>query len=269
LSPAQALLFWFYRDAGVCAERLRKLGELHPGQPVYGLYGGPEEEAASFERALGPRLDDFYVATRQPDPYLKWLQGDLEIVEWFEARGRALAWSSLAVVQWDLLVKAPLDRLLPGLGPAHLYFTGLRALDPALESRWYWTRQGNHQRSYHRFRAQIARSFGFHGTPLCCLFIFAVLTRAFLEVYARDAPRLSGFLEYKLPTLARLHGFSCLVGDLGVLWDPVEQPAPRPLRALPEAVPRSYIEAELARPDGFRLFHPVPYAWEGDGADVE
>jgi hypothetical protein len=260
----QALLFWFYRDVGVCAERLRHLRALHPGQRIYGLYGGPEEEADDFERALSPWLDDFYVATRQPDPYLKWLQGDLEIVEWLEVRGRALDWESIAVVQWDLLVKAPLAGLLPGLAPEHLYFSGLRVLDAVLEARWYWTRQGNHQRSYRRFRAQIAGRFGFQGPPLCCLFIFAVLTRPFLEVYAREAPSLAGFLEYKLPTLARIHGFPCLVGDLGVLWDPLERAVQKPLSALPQPVPRAYVEAELARPDGFRLFHPVPYPWEAN-----
>jgi hypothetical protein len=257
----RALLFWFYRDVEVCAERLRDLADLHPEQPIYGLYGGPEEDASTFQRSLAPWLADFYVATRQPDPYLKWLQGDLEIVEWFEARGHALAWSSLAVVQWDLLVRAPFDRIVPGLDPAHLYFSGLRRLDPALESRWCWTAHGAHRPSYQRFREQTARRFGRRDPPWCCLFIFAILTRPFLTVYAREARRFAGFLEYKLPTLALLLGFPCLIRDLGVLWDPIEPPAPKPLRAIPPPVPRGYIEAELSRPDGYRLFHPVPDLW--------
>jgi len=260
----QALLFWFYRDAPLCAERLRELAALHPGQPVYGLYGGPEEDAAAFAQALGPLLDDFYAAARQPDPYLKWLQGDLEIVEWFEARGRGLDWSSLAIVQWDLLVRAPIATLIPGLLPAHLYFSGLRRLDPVLESRWYWTTQARHQTSYHRFRAQLALRHGVRTQPWCCLFIFAVLTRPFLEVYAREGPRFSGFLEYKLPTLALLHGFPCMIRELGVLWDPVEHGVQKPLNAGSRPIPRAYIESELARPDGHRLFHPVPEPWSDD-----
>lgn len=263
-----ALLFWCYRDAALSAERLRHLRRLHPRQRIYVLHGGPEEDAADFERALGPGLDDFYVARRQPDPYLKWLQGDLEIVEWLEARGRDLEWSSIAVVQWDLLVAAPIPRVLPALGPGQCYFSGLRPLDATLESRWYWTRPGQHQRSYQRFRAQLARRYDFHDEPSCCLFLFAVLPRPFLELYARESRGLAGFLEYKLPTLARQQGFPCLVQDLGVFWDPLERPAPRPLHALPQPIPRPYIEAEFARPDGFRLFHPVPYRF-GHGAGTE
>jgi hypothetical protein len=258
----RALLFWFHREARVCAERVRHLRDLHPGQPIYGLYGGPEEDAGDFERALGPHLDDFYTSVRQPDPYLKWLQGDLEIVEWLEARGHALDWGSIAVVQWDLLLRAPLDRILPRLGPEHLYLSGLRRIDAALEARWHWTAHAHHRASYQRFRAQIARRFGFAGPPMGCLFIFAVLTRRFLETYASEARRFAGFLEYKLPTLALLLGFPCLVHDLGVLWDPVEPPTQRPLNAVQAVVPRAYIEAELRRPDGYRMFHPVPYTWD-------
>ncbi len=262
--PRLALLFWFYRDAALCTERLGQLRRFHPDHAIYGLYGGPEEEAADFERELGPRLDDFYVALRQPDPVLKWLQGDLEIVEWFELRGRELDWGSIAVVQWDLLVQAPIPQILAGLGPGQNFFSGLRRLDPALEARWYWTRENQHQRSYHRFRAQLALRHGFHEQPMCCLFLFAVLTRPFLEVYAREGPRLSGFLEYKLPPLAQVHGFPCHVQDLGVFWDPVERAVQKPLQAVPKPIPRLYIEGQLARADGFRLFHPVPYPFERD-----
>lgn len=258
-----ALLFWFYRDAPLCQERLRELRHHHPKAPIYGLYGGPEEEAPDYERALGPLLDDFYASTRQPDPYLKWMQGDLEITDWFEARGSALEWGSIAVVQWDLLVKAPIFTVLPRLGEGHNYFAGLRRLDPALEARWYWTRDPHQGRSYRRFREQIAHRFGYRGELMVCLFVFAVLSRPFLAMYAREARRFSGFLEYKMPTLAALHKHPCLIQDLGAHWDPVERPAQKPLNALPRPVPRAYIEAELSRPAGYRLFHPVPEAWEG------
>src|SRR5438477_6788784 len=51
-APPLAALFWFYKQAAVCANHLALFRRHNEGLPVYGLYGGPPDEAAAFEATL-------------------------------------------------------------------------------------------------------------------------------------------------------------------------------------------------------------------------
>ncbi len=52
--PVQlGILFWFYRDVGLCRNRLRLLRRRNPGTPIYGLYGGPRSDGSD----SAPRSD--------------------------------------------------------------------------------------------------------------------------------------------------------------------------------------------------------------------
>ena len=82
-----AVLFWFYRDLPVCRNRLEILRRDNPGASIFGLYGGDPANASQFADALSAQLDDFWAFDRPESSKWKWLNGDLMIAAWYEARG--------------------------------------------------------------------------------------------------------------------------------------------------------------------------------------
>src|SRR5262252_6341516 len=52
-APPLAALFWFYKQADVCADHLALFRRHNEGLTVYGLFGGPPAEAGAFEATLG------------------------------------------------------------------------------------------------------------------------------------------------------------------------------------------------------------------------
>src|SRR3989344_1974126 len=72
--PHLAVLFWFYKEPGVCANRLELLRRTNPGLKIYGLYGGPQKRAGLFRKKLGNHLDDFYASPFRSSDW-KWING--------------------------------------------------------------------------------------------------------------------------------------------------------------------------------------------------
>lgn len=255
------VLFWFYRDPVLCDNRLRMLRRRNPGLPIYGLYGGPPEDASRFAARLGDHLDDFWVFPGPADRDWKWRNGDLVLARWFEDRGRALEWDSVFVAQWDMVVTAPITTLLPAMEAGEMLVSGLRPVRE-VENWWRWTRWEETRREYDAFLAHVSERFGPVEDPLCCQFIGMVLPRVFLDRYrAIDRPEL-GFLEYKVPIYAQVFGVPLVADTCFRPWWPEEPGAERsgrPARlvhAWPTSVRLPEILVEARRPGGRRVFHP-------------
>lgn len=262
--PRIAALFWFYHAFDACRDRLELLRRLNPGTPVFALYGGPRETAEAARAVLGDLCDDFHAYDGPEDSHWKWIHGDRLLADWHARRGRELAWDSVLVVQWDLLLAAPLSEVLAGLRVGEAVFPGDRPLDE-VAGWWGWAGGGGawQAREMAGFRALLRERFGYDGPLWCCLFLAAVLPRAFLDRYVAEGAPEPGFLEYKLPTLARLWGTPVRALRQFTPWwraDPLTRDAPaaeRVLNATRDAVDPALIAAELAKPDGRRVFHPV------------
>lgn len=257
-----AILFWFYKDVPLCAERLDALRALNPDTPIYGLYGGTVEDAAA-ARALGPMFDDLYLFTETRDAHWKWLNGDRVIAAWMRDRGRDLAWDTVVLVQWDMLVAAPVDALFGSLRKGELVLSGFRPM-AEVEDWWGWAgrRDADKASMLETFREDLELRRGYGGPLWCCLFIVVCLPRSFLARYAEAGPPEAGFLEYRMPTLARVWDTPVRT-DLGFdpWWaaDPATRDAPasaRVLNAVGREVSPETVEAELADPAGRRIFHP-------------
>jgi hypothetical protein len=253
------ILFWFYRDLPVCRNRLEILRRENPDVPVFGLYGGDLRNAGQFEHALRPLLDDFWAFDGPQTSKWKWLHGDLMIAAWYEARGRALEWDHVFVAQWDLLLLQSLHELLPPLEPDQLLLSTVLPV-AAVEPAWVWSR-GGHEPEYRRFVDEITSQFG-PVEPLSCVFVIACLPRVLLEAYARLEHPETGYIEYRLPTLASAIGLRFVDDDRFSAWrpaDPRQAVATRRQRLLNgsrRAVRLPTVLTELTRPDGARLFHP-------------
>jgi hypothetical protein len=271
-----AVLFWFYRDFEVCRERLRRLRGFDPGARVFALYGGPVGEAGAARAAVGEFVDDFYCYPFARSSGWKWRHGDQLIADWYAQRGRHLVWETVFIMQWDMLVMAPLGELFTGLKEGKVLLSGFRPLRE-VEAWWPWAGvrpcPGAEaavravRDDMRAFRELLAGRFGYARELFACLFVVACLPRAFLERYVAAGHPLAGFLEYKLPTLARVFGVPvCMNHGFAPWWNDAPGAAgvahrDRVLRAVREEVPLDVIQSELRRADGRRVFHP----WFGVG----
>jgi hypothetical protein len=266
------IVFWFYRDALVCENRIRMLRRKNPGLSLYGLYGGPLEEAGEYERCLGHLLDDFWVYPLRKERDWKWLNGDLLLARWFADRGTDLAWDSVFVAQWDLVVTVPLSQLLPPLESGEMLISGVRPISE-VEPWWQWT-QGDLRAGFEEFRAHLECRFGALENPMCCQFIALVAPRRFFASYAHiEKPEL-GFLEYKVPMYAQAFGVPLVPDTCLRPWWP-EEPATamakrteKLMHAWRTPVHLPVILYERSRPGGRRAFHPYHGIYPHDVASL-
>lgn len=255
----QAILFWFYKEPEICENRLKLLKKYNPTLKIFGLFGGEQAEAEKYQDKLRAYLGDFYVSPFR-DSEWKWMNGDLMILDWYERRGKNLDWDGVAVVQWDTLVFDSIFNQFPGIKKDEIFLSGLRILDKEVEESWDWTRPGGDEReNYLRFKNYAKERYGHAGDIFCCLFILQIFPRLFLEKYSAVQDKEIGMLEYRVPTYAKIFGAPFYEKDLGARWFEKEE---RPLNAIPEEIGENYIERELAKKDGWRIFHPYYKVWE-------
>jgi hypothetical protein len=254
-----AILFWFYKDLPVCRNRLDLLRRDNPETAIFGLFGGDVGEADQFRDALMPQLDDFYVFERDTSSKWKWLNGDLMLAAWYEERGHRYEWDHVFVAQWDMLVLQNVDELVPFLGPDDVLLSGALPV-AAVEPRWVWSK-GGHEAEYRAFLAGVHSEFG-DVEPMSCVFIVACLPRRLLAAYTQLSSPETGYVEYRLPTLARAIRLHFVDDDRFSAWRPADGASGRPTRRQrfingsrrPILLPS--VLAELARRDGARVFHP-------------
>lgn len=256
-----AILFWFYKEPEICENRLQILKKYNPDLKIYGLYGGELSEADKYKKHLGEYFDDFYVSPYEDSDW-KWINGDLMILEWFDKRGRELEWDNIAVVQWDMLVFDSILNQFPNIKKDEIYLSGKKMLDKETEDKWSWTKPGSEERvNYLNFIEYIEKNYKYTDEILCCLFIFQIMPRIFFEKYLTVNDREVGMLEYKIPMYAKIFSIPFYEKDLGVHWFEAEG-TEKPLNAIPKEIRRSFIEKELGKENGFRMFHPYFKKWE-------
>ncbi len=282
-----AILFWFYKDLEVCQNRLELLRKINPNTPIYGLYGGEEAAKNSFENNL--KLDDFFSSTVFQDSYWKWRNGDLLLVDWYNSRGKNLDWDSLAIVQWDTLFFAPVKEIFNDISTDQIFLSGVRPLSSWYEKRWVWTKGQEYfeekdknfyqyishsvsesevkqwlesnQKEYLRFKELIRTNYNYLEQLLQSIFLLQVLSRAFFEAYGRLPNLETGFLEYKLPTYAKVLSFSFFDKDIGT-WYQDDRDNKALMPSARGEISRDYIESQLQDPNGWRIFHPFFQRWE-------
>jgi hypothetical protein len=264
--PRLAILFWFYRDPRLCADRLRLLRRYNAGVKIYGLYGGPVRDTGAFEQALLPLLDDFFSSPLDRPAKWKWRNGDLMIAEWFRVRGDRLEWDTVVVVQWDMLVLGDVRVLFSDLARDELVVSGLRRVEE-VAAYWYWVREARNHERFRAFKDYLRDRHRYEGPCLACLFLVVCLPRQFLERYSQiEEPEL-GWIEYRVPTYACLFGLPLRrMGRFDGWWStaPDAQRTPRRERVLMAtgsgpSIPIRTVWYHLRQRRGARIFHPFVY----------
>lgn len=248
-----AILFWFYKDAPLCENRVRLLRRHNPDSKIFGLYGGDPADQEVFRRCLHGYLDDFYCFETPQSAQWKWRNGDLVITEWYRQRGHSLDWDSVFIVQWDMLVTASVDDLFPDLRRGSIVLSAVRPIQEA--TGWFWRDDPTERRNYDRFLTHLRHQYGPVADPLWCIFIIAVLSREFLDRYAQVSEPELGFLEYRLPTYAQIFGMDVVQAEGFVVPSPGRNRSDVVL-TVGDGIPLTNVARNLVTPSGARVFHP-------------
>jgi len=257
------ILFWCYKEVEICVDRLQLMRHYNPDTPIYVLFGGEHADAPRFENELRPYFDDFYVFPEQKDPFWKWRYGDVLISRWFSDRGYELKWDSILVIQWDMLVFAPVATLFGQLRMNELLLPGLRPAkdvdaswdDP--ESYAFVFNRPEYPNYYDEYTAFLSEYELSEQDVWCCAFIVTVLPYDFLDRFARRKSPGTGFLEITIPTLAKYWGFDFCTDHPYSPWLKGSlHPYCTVLNTVDADCSNRYVLLHLLDPWGLRIFHP-------------
>lgn len=259
-----AIVFWFYKDIEVCRNRLELLQRYNPQLDIFALYGGRKSQAQMFRRSLGKYVKDFYVSKfSEKAPAWKWINGERMILDWYLSRGQYFRWDSVMVIQWDMPILGSIQKQFPRLKKSQIFLSGLRTLDTFIEKRWSWTKPGSHERKkYLAFKNYVRTKYGYIKKLWCSLFILQIFPRKFFKDWRTEKDTTLGMLEYTLPTFANIFQTPIYRKDLGVWWfDKRTGRRETPMNARGVQIRKKFIERELHKKNGYRIFHPYFSVW--------
>jgi hypothetical protein len=241
------VVFRFHKAPLVCRSRVALLRRLNPDVPIYGLFGG---RSVLGKRLVG--LDGLYSSPAPAD--WNWKHSDLVLARWYRDVGHTLPFDVLHLVEWDLLLAASLDKLYASVPDDAV---GLTALTPTsqLEAEWTWLRRDENRREWEALLARARDEWAYDGVPHGCVGPGPCFPRSFLEAYAQIDPPVLCNDELRLPLFAQILGFSIVDTRLRGPWRGEREDPFFRFRA--QEIELSAIKAELAKPDGWRAFHPV------------
>lgn len=249
----RAILFRFHSQPRICRNRLELLRTFNPDVPMYGLYGGPEKNYATFEEQLSPHLRDIRQFPDR-DANWKWKNGDLAVRLWYRSFGHTLAFDMLHLVEWDLLLLDSLDNLYGRIPVNGVGMTSVTRVED-IERQLLWVSQEPF-RSQWKELLRIARDLhGYSGAPLAGQGPGLCLPRPFLDCFADvDVPDLVND-EVRIPLFARILGFELFDTGFSNGWFSADELQFFHCQLFPEVKP-STVYQQLADPAGRRAFHP-------------
>lgn len=245
------IVFRFHKAPLVCRSRVALLRELNPEVPIYGVFGGSRASLRGVGKAL-LGLDSLH-ASRESAEW-NWQHSDLVLAAWYRDVGWQIPFDVIHVVEWDLLLLEPLELLYASVPQEAV---GLTALTPIseLEQEWTWLRREESRQEWETLLAWARADWGYYGHPHGCLGPGPCFPRSFLEAYAGIKPPVLCNDELRLPLFAQILGFPMADTRLRGPWrGEREDPFFHFRRG---EIELDVIRAELAKPDGWRAFHPV------------
>jgi hypothetical protein len=264
------VLLRFHKAPLVCRSRVALLRQLNPGVPIFGVFGGPSAVKGAALRLAGKELLGLEAVYTPPETgRWSWQNSDLVLAAWYREFGCKIPFDIVHMIEWDLLLLEPLESLYSSVPQGAV---GLTALTPIteVEQLWTWLRRKQSRREWETLLARARAEWGYAGVPHACIGAGPCLPRSFVEGYAAMNPPSLCHDELRLPLFAQILGFPIVDTGLRGPWHG-EQEDPF-LHFQSHDIELSAIRTELAKPDGWRAFHPVrvrmkPELVLGDSAD--
>lgn len=246
------ILFRFHRDPGICRNRLRLLKKLNPDIQIFGLYGGPEKDYRKIQNRLKHYLEDIYYIQGKPD-FWKWAHSDLAVRLWYKEIGKTLSFDMLHVIEWDLLLFDPLDKIYKDIPRDSVGLTSLILLKD-VDKNWPWLSKESQKSEWNTLLNFAKDKFNYSHKPYVCQCPGACLPKKFLERYSSiEIPELCHD-ELRLPLFSQSFGFELRDTRFCKRWH--DKREERYFNCLGIGINLSSITEELARPSGRRAFHP-------------
>jgi mannosyltransferase OCH1-like enzyme len=244
------ILFRFHKEPQICLNRLELLKLYNPDIPVYGIYGGKEEEFKAFERLLSRHLSGIYLIKNRTGEW-KWQNFDLALREWYRDAGKDIDFDMAYVVEWDMLIFGPLKEIYANVPDGALGLTGLAPLS-SIEHQWFWT-TGTWRNEYVQLMEYVRKTCKYSKTPCASLGGGLCFPKPFLTEYsAMLVPELSHD-EIRVPLFAQILGYS--IKDTGIFdWFDAEEH--KYFNPDGRIVPVHTINSELKKKQGRKVFHP-------------
>jgi len=248
----RAVVVVFHKEWQLCRSRVRLLRALNPDIAVHAILGGSRSEHAEATACLESVVDSSS-SCRLGDGRWQWQHTDLVIRDWHRHHGRAHAFDVLHVMQWDLLLFAPLAHLYRHVPPEAIALTGLTALEE-IRDRWYWTTAEPHGTEAQALFESARIRWPFTGEGKACLGPGMALPRSFLDRYAdEDIPEL-GHDELRVPLFGEIFGHDLIDTGFYPRWFDPDSECLFNANGLELTVPD--VRRELNNRHGRRAFHP-------------
>ncbi|MFB6216238.1 MAG: hypothetical protein ABEJ72_04615 [Candidatus Aenigmatarchaeota archaeon] len=185
----------------------------------------------------------------------KWKNGDLAVRHWFKNRGKDISFDMLNIVEWDLLLTEPLDRLYDTVSQNQLGLTGLKPIEEAEEYGWDWVADQPYSGEWEELKNYVEQETGFARSSYGCIFPGACVPREFLERFAEiEVPELCND-EVRVPLFAEALGFD--LEDTGFFPEWGDKHEYQYFNAIGNNIALERIEEELGKENGRRAFHPA------------
>lgn len=249
-----AILFIHYKEPEICMERLSQIRGLNPWVPIYGLYGGTNDDIPSFN-SVHETLDDNWNHPSQ-DPKWKWKNLDLMIADWYAQRGHTLNWQYLFIYSWDVLLLDPIQKYLSQLSQKTLlWLPGVYNYETLQNIGWCWIQPFNpvlneENEDFLKFCTYLTENHisleQIRGGGM----LLGAYSREFLQSINPVIRMVPGFCEYRISTLANILGYSFID------WVSTHNEF-QFVNYTTTAIPYKDIQEQAGKIDGARLFHPV------------
>jgi hypothetical protein len=208
------IIFRFHKNPHICLNRLEILKFYNPDIPIYGIYGGNEDDFRQFDDLLHEHISGIYIIKNR-DREWKWKNFDLALRDWYNNFGKHIDFDMAYVSEWDLPVFGSLKEIYAGISNGEVGLTGLIPLS-SIENQWFWT-AGTQRDEYIQLFEFAKDTYKYSKTPMASLGPGLCLPKSFLADYsAMTVPELCND-EIRVPLFAQISGY--IIRDTGFFRD--------------------------------------------------
>jgi hypothetical protein len=246
------IVFRYHDQLDVCKSRLMLLKQFNPNTPIYGLYGGPEDQYSDYESGLSELLSANY-CFKGKDAKWKWKNGDLVILEWFKDFGKDIDFRSLVLSEWDLVFFKPIETLYQHIPFESIGLTGLVPLS-SVEKKWFWTADPVHGEDWEKLLEHAVNEHNYSSKPFACILPGAHISKTFLQFFSNTEVKDLCHDELRIPLYAQILGFD--IRDTGFYHSWFSRSELNFFNANEVEITSETINKQLQKKNGRRVFHP-------------